>query len=461
MKSAFATSATLAVTAASVHPIWPNPLKDDNKATVGVNIGGWLVLEPWITPSLFYRFLGKTKSDGVGIDTYTFCSALGAEEANKVLRAHWDAWVTEDHIKQLADREVEIVRLPIGDWTLRQYESYQDCTTGADEKVQWLLDTADKYGIKVLLDVHGVKDSQNGFDNSGKSVPFTWIDENNFTHANGYGEWMGPWNGSSYDYIKQENIDWAVETIDMLVDKWGKHPALFAIEPVNEPWWNSDLNVLKDFYRKVRTNMRNKAPHLHFVFHDAFHWDANEWNDLFADNDKDNVIMDTHQYMAWWSMHNDVDSLMRDYRSNIANTASQVKYPVWVGEWALATDQCAFWLEGFNNFNGTDKHECQWVDCPYSYLPEEFAVDFDRTADMLGPYGEDPQKRSVVRKGKCSIDSAFFGESDVYKLGQSLIQTFNNSIEGHFMWTFRNELEPRWNYITAYDNGWIKNGGRE
>jgi hypothetical protein len=94
-------------------------------------------------------------------------------------------------------------------------------------------------------------------------------------------------------------------------------------------------------------------------------------------------------------------------------------------------------------------------------LPDEFAVDFDRTADMLGPYGEDPYKRSVVKKGKCSIDSAFFGESDVYKLGQSLIETFNNAIEGHFMWTFRNELEPRWNYITAYDNGWIKNGGRE
>jgi hypothetical protein len=105
---------------------------------------------------------------------------------------------------------------------------------------------------------------------------------------------MGPWNGSSYDYIKQENIDWAVETVDLLVDKWGKHPGLFAIEPVNEPWPNSDLNVLKDFYRRVRTNMRNKAPHLHFVFHDSFHWDANEWNDLFPDNDKDNVIMDTH-----------------------------------------------------------------------------------------------------------------------------------------------------------------------
>ena len=39
---------------------------------------------------------------------------------------------------------------------------------GAAEKIDWLLDTADKYGIKVLLDVHAVKDSQNGFDNSGK-----------------------------------------------------------------------------------------------------------------------------------------------------------------------------------------------------------------------------------------------------------------------------------------------------
>jgi hypothetical protein len=30
------------------------------KAITGTNIGGWLVLEPWITPSLFYPFLGKT-----------------------------------------------------------------------------------------------------------------------------------------------------------------------------------------------------------------------------------------------------------------------------------------------------------------------------------------------------------------------------------------------------------------
>ena len=105
------------------------------KAIVGTNIGGWMVLEPWITPSLFYRFLGKTHSEGVGVDSYTFCEALGPVEGNAVLKAHWDSWVTEDHIKALADRQVEVVRLPIGDWTLTPYGPYVGCTDGATDKI--------------------------------------------------------------------------------------------------------------------------------------------------------------------------------------------------------------------------------------------------------------------------------------------------------------------------------------
>ena len=38
-----------------------------------------------------------------------------------------------------------------------------------------------------------------------------------------------------------------------------------------------------------------------------------------------------------------------------------------------------------------------------------------------------------------------------------MMYIFNANVAGHFMWTARNELEERWNYITAYDNGWIKN----
>jgi len=64
-------------------------------AATGTNIGGWMVLEPWITPSLFYRFLGKTHEEGVGMDSYTLCEALGPKEGNKLMKAHWDSWYTE------------------------------------------------------------------------------------------------------------------------------------------------------------------------------------------------------------------------------------------------------------------------------------------------------------------------------------------------------------------------------
>ena len=144
---------------------------------------------------------------------------------------------------------------------------------------------------------------------------------------------------------------------------------------------------------------------------------------MFSDDDMDNVIMDTHQYMAWWGEKTSIEDYIADYRTFVAGAAAKSKYPVWFGEWALGTDQCAHWLEGFNNFNGTTKDKCQWVDCPAStsYLPVEVAVDFDRTADMLGPFGHDSENRGIIKKGQCSIDSDFFPNNDVHRLGQGLL----------------------------------------
>jgi hypothetical protein len=65
-----------------------------------------------------------------------------------------------------------------------------------------------------------------------------------------------------------------------------------------------------------------------------------------------------------------------------------MKYPVWVGEWSLATDVCAQWLGGFNDSNTAYQRTCAKVECPYSYMPQPYAADFDRAAASLGPYGE-------------------------------------------------------------------------
>jgi glucan 1,3-beta-glucosidase len=391
------------------------------------------------------------------MDQWSFCEALGPEEGNRVLRAHWDAWVTEDLVRDLAEREVEIVRLPIGDWTLKPYGPYVGCTDGAADKITWFLDTCAKYGIDVLLDVHAVKGSQNGYDNSGLSNYTVWEDENNFNHwDHALGEWMGKFNMETggYDEIYFDNIVFAIDTIDGLLDKWGDHSAVSAIEPVNEPWWSSDLDILKGFYRDVRDLMREKAPRLTFVFHDSFHFDANVWNDLFADDDMDNVVMDTHQYLAWWGTTEYIGSYCDGYGNTVRN-AKNIKYPVWVGEWSLATDVCALWLGGFNDNNTPYANECQWVDCPYTYLDDSTGTDFDRTADMLGPYGSNTL--STVQKGKCPKDSANFDEDAVQTLGTCMMYIFNDAVDGHFMWTARNELEERWNYVSAYDKGWIKN----
>lgn len=53
------------------------------------------------------------------------------------------------------------------------------------------------------------------------------------------------------------------------------------------------------------------------------------------------------------------------------------------------------------------------------------------------------------------MDSDYFSDDDVMKLGQCTMDAFNKHVEGQFMWTVRNELEPRWNYISSYDAGWI------
>lgn len=426
-------------------------------AIVGTNIGGWMVLEPWITPSLFYRFLGKNHSEGVGMDSYTFCEALGPKVGNSVMRSHWNNWVTEDHFKQLVERKIEVVRLPIGDWTLKPYGPYVGCMDGSTEKIQWFLTTAEKYGIKVWIDIHAVIDSQNGFDNSGKSTDLVWESQSNFKHWSILdAKWMGEWNGQEYVSINETNIEFARNTVYGIMEKWGDHPALYAIEPVNEPWWNSDLATLKGFYQACRSDVKAINPDVIFVFHDAFQPDAAVWNDLFDDSDMQNVVLDTHQYLAWSEPLSDIENYCDAYGATFgSDSMKNIKYPIWVGEWSLATDVCALWLGGLNDGNSDPQFTCQTVDCPQSYMPAPLGTDFDRSAPILGPYGENDY--STIKNGQCLLDSDYFDDTAVKTLGDCLSYILNDSVEGQFLWNFRNELEPRWSYLVAYDEGWLNN----
>jgi len=64
---------------------------------------------------------------------------------------------------------------------------------GAEQRVEWFLNLCSKYNLKVLLDVHALKDSQNGFDNSGQARDVVWADDTHFTH---WTQWTAHWLGT-------------------------------------------------------------------------------------------------------------------------------------------------------------------------------------------------------------------------------------------------------------------------
>lgn len=122
----------------------------NNDKVRGVNLGGWFVLEPWITPSIFQQ---PGLNDNVR-DEFTYSQALGKDEALSRLTDHWNTWITQDDFNQIAKLGLNHVRIPLGYWAVDLLDD--------DPYVQGQLDVLDKAigwaesaGLKVMIDVHG------------------------------------------------------------------------------------------------------------------------------------------------------------------------------------------------------------------------------------------------------------------------------------------------------------------
>ena len=77
----------------------------------GVNLGGWLVLEPWVTPSMIYPFLcnGPCPPDQQPvIDERSFCERLGPAESLRQLERMRSTWVTEATLRSHSRRRPKL-----------------------------------------------------------------------------------------------------------------------------------------------------------------------------------------------------------------------------------------------------------------------------------------------------------------------------------------------------------------
>ena len=81
----------------------------------GVNIGSWLVTEPWMVPSIYVPAF-KSKPKTPILDEYTLCKYMGRSWCTKTLAAHYKSFITEQDFIDIAAAGLNHVRIPIGYW---------------------------------------------------------------------------------------------------------------------------------------------------------------------------------------------------------------------------------------------------------------------------------------------------------------------------------------------------------
>lgn len=114
-----------------------------DRALHGVNLSGWLILEPWVTPELF----AGTGSLGES----TLLRALGDEVYVDLVTEHRSTFITEDDFRNIADRGFNAVRIPVP-WYAFGEEGPDPgprvgCLTELDNALTW----AGRHGIRTLL----------------------------------------------------------------------------------------------------------------------------------------------------------------------------------------------------------------------------------------------------------------------------------------------------------------------
>lgn len=302
----------------------------------GVALGGWLVLEPYITPSLFLSFnaTNGTEAD-ISLDEYHFCQTLGHQEAQRRLQRHWDTFYNESDFAKIKHLGLNMVRIPIGYWAFETL-SHDPYVQGAQAYLDKALDWAQNHDLKVWIDLHGVPGSQNGFDNSG----FRDI---------GYPGWFN----------RTEHIQLSYKVLQQIYTKYGSkkyQDTVIAIEVVNEPLTaNISISNITAFYENTYQDARiYQEVNNTIVFHDAFQ-PTGYYNHRFSySNTSDshkyyNILIDHHHYEVFdagalnLTIGQHLDSI-KGYASGIAK---ELKYhPAVVGEWLAALTDCAPWLNG-------------------------------------------------------------------------------------------------------------------
>lgn len=122
----------------------------------GVNLGGWLVSEPWLMSTEWAKMQCSGKCS-----EFDCVSALGQNEANKQFNDHYARWIQESDIQRIYDAGLNTIRIPIGYWSFRDIVDSSEHFPVMDlQYLDKIIAKAASFGMFVVMDLHGAPGSQ-------------------------------------------------------------------------------------------------------------------------------------------------------------------------------------------------------------------------------------------------------------------------------------------------------------
>ncbi|CEO60472.1 hypothetical protein PMG11_05098 [Penicillium brasilianum] len=382
----------------------------------GVNLGGWLSIEPFITPSLFSGYSSSV------IDEWTLTEKLGSSAATTIEK-HYAEFLSESDFAEIKEAGLDHVRIQYSYWAVTTYDGDPYVA-----KISWryllrAIEYCRKYGIRVKLDLHGLPGSQNGWNHSGHQGSIDWIDGTNGTLN----------RKRSLEIHDQLSQFFAQDRYKNIVTIYGL---------ANEPLMLSlPTEKVLNWTREAAELVRSNGVDATIAFHDGF-LNLDKWDSMFKDH-PDNMYLDTHQYTTFntgeivLNHTAKVEIICNSWYSMIQeiNSTSSGWGPTICGEWSQADTDCATYLN--NVGRGTRWEGSYDTSSSTAYCP---------TADA----------------GTCSCSSANADVADYSTEYKKWLQTYAEAqmsafetAQGWFYWTWRTESAAQWSYRTAWKNGFM------
>lgn len=389
----------------------------DNPAR-GVCLGGWLSLEPFITPSLF----NYDKKLGI-IDEWTLSQHLGADKS-ATLEQHYASFVTEDTFKDIQAAGMDHVRIAFSYWAVQIYDDdpylFRTSWRYLLRSIEW----ARKYGLRINLDLHGIPGSQNGWNHSGRWGPINWL------------------NGTDGDKNMQRSLDvhdrlskfFAQDRYKNIITHYGlaNEPRMTFLDASEVVSWTETA------YKLVRKNGVNAL----VVFGDGF-MGLDNWQGKMTGY-KD-MVLDVHQYVIF--NENQIDFTHQEKveyacegwteQAEKSMDTSTGYGPTIFAEWSQADTDCAKFLTGVqwgNRWEGTYNTG-------------------DESTSILKP-------RCPTKDQRCSCSKANADPGSWSKEYKKFLKMFAeaqmHSFEkgwGWWYWTWKTESATQWSYEAGLKAG--------